>query len=312
MGHSILITGGAGYLGSILAPELLAAGHKVTVLDNFMYNQNSLAHACADPNFDVVNGDSRSADILKPLVAKADFVFPLAALVGAPLCQRDPIAATSTNRDAIATLAKLMSPQQRIIMPITNSGYGVGEQGKFCTEDSPLRPVSLYGTTKVEAEQIALERDNSISLRLATVFGMAPRMRIDLLVNDFVYRAVNDRFVVLFEAHFKRNYIHIRDVARAFIHAVGHFEEMKGRPFNVGLSDANLSKAELCDRIKLQVPSFVYLEAPVGEDPDKRDYIVSNSRIESTGYRPAHSLDDGIRELIKGFRMIRNRVYGNI
>jgi len=312
MGHSILITGGAGYLGSILAPELLAAGHKVTVLDNFMYNQNSLAHVCADPNFDVVNGDARSVEILKPLVAKADFVFPLAALVGAPLCQRDPIAATSTNRDAIATLCKLMSAQQRIIMPITNSGYGVGEHGKFCTEDSPLRPVSLYGTTKVEAEQIALERDNSISLRLATVFGMAPRMRIDLLVNDFVYRAVNDRFVVLFEAHFKRNYIHIRDVARAFIHAIGHFDEMKGRPFNVGLSDANLSKAELCERIKLQVPSFVYLEAPVGEDPDKRDYIVSNSRIEATGYCPAHSLDDGIRELIKGFRMIRNRIYGNI
>jgi nucleoside-diphosphate-sugar epimerase len=312
MGHSILITGGAGYLGSILAPELLAAGHKVTVLDNFMYNQNPLAHVCADPNFDVVNGDARSAEILKPLVAKSDFVFPLAALVGAPLCQRDPLAATSTNRDAIATLCKLMSPAQRIIVPITNSGYGVGEQGKFCTEDSPLRPVSLYGTTKVEAEQIALERDNSISLRLATVFGMAPRMRIDLLVNDFVYRAVNDRFVVLFEAHFKRNYIHIRDVARAFIHAIGHFDEMKGRPFNVGLSDANLSKAELCERIKLQVPSFVYLEAPVGEDPDKRDYIVSNSRIEATGYQPAHSLDDGIRELIKGFRMIRNRIYGNI
>jgi nucleoside-diphosphate-sugar epimerase len=312
MGHSILITGGAGYLGSILAPELLTAGHRVTVLDNFMYSQNSLAHVCADKNFDVVNGDARSAEILKPLVARVDFVFPLAALVGAPLCQRDPIAATSTNRDAIATLCKLMSPQQRIIMPITNSGYGVGEQGKFCTEDSPLRPVSLYGTTKVEAEKIALERDNSISLRLATVFGMAPRMRIDLLVNDFVYRAVNDRFVVLFEAHFKRNYIHIRDVARAFVHAIGYFEEMAGRPFNVGLSDANLSKAELCERIRLQVPSFVYLEAPVGEDPDKRDYIVSNSRIEATGYRPAHSLDDGISELIKGFRMIRNRVYGNI
>lgn len=312
MGHSILITGGAGYLGSILAPELLTAGHRVTVLDNFMYSQNSLAHVCADKNFDVVNGDARSAEILKPLVARVDFVFPLAAVVGAPLCQRDPIAATSTNRDAIATLCKLMSPQQRIIMPITNSGYGVGEQGKFCTEDSRLRPVSLYGTTKVEAEKIALERDNSISLRLATVFGMAPRMRIDLLVNDFVYRAVNDRFVVLFEAHFKRNYIHIRDVARAFVHAIGHFEEMAGRPFNVGLSDANLSKAELCERIRLQVPSFVYLEAPVGEDPDKRDYIVSNSRIEATGYRPAHSLDDGISELIKGFRMIRNRVYGNI
>ncbi|MBV9556518.1 MAG: SDR family oxidoreductase, partial [Pseudolabrys sp.] len=206
----------------------------------------------------------------------------------------------------------LMSPQQRIVMPITNSGYGVGEAGKFCTEETPLRPVSLYGVDKVEAEKIVLNRENSVSLRLATVFGMAPRMRIDLLVNDFVYRAVNDRFVVLFEAHFKRNYIHIRDVARAFLHAVDNFGEMKGGAYNVGLSDANLSKAELCERIKAQVPSFVYLEAPVGEDPDKRDYIVSNAKIEGTGYMPKYSLDAGISELIKGYRMIRDRVYGNI
>jgi nucleoside-diphosphate-sugar epimerase len=311
-GSSILVTGGAGYLGSILVPELLAAGHRVTVLDNFMYLQNSLAANCANPDFDVVNGDARSPDTLKPLVAKADYVFPLAALVGAPLCKKDPIAATTTNRDAIATLSKMMSPQQRIVMPITNSGYGVGEQGKFCTEESPLRPVSLYGIDKVEAEKIILARDNSVSLRLATVFGMAPRMRIDLLVNDFAYRAVNDRFVVLFEAHFKRNYIHIRDVARAFMHAIDNFDDMKGGAFNVGLSDANISKAELCERIKAQVPNFVYLEAPVGEDPDKRDYIVSNSKIERTGYAPKYSLDDGIRELIKGYRMIRDRVYGNI
>jgi nucleoside-diphosphate-sugar epimerase len=197
-GSSILVTGGAGYLGSILVPELLAAGHKVTVLDNFLYLQNSLSHICADPNFNVVNGDARTEATLKPLVAKADYVFPLAAMVGAPLCQKDPIAATTTNRDAIATLSKLMSAEQRIVIPITNSGYGVGEAGKHCTEDSPLRPVSLYGINKVEAEKIALDRENSVSLRLATVFGMAPRMRIDLLVNDFVYRAVNDRFVVLF------------------------------------------------------------------------------------------------------------------
>jgi nucleoside-diphosphate-sugar epimerase len=245
------------------------------------------------------------------LVAKADIVIPLAALVGAPLCKKDPIAATTTNRDAIATLCKMLSSNQRVIVPITNSGYGVGEQGKYCTEESPLRPVSLYGRNKVEAENVVLERDNSISLRLATVFGMAPRMRIDLLVNDFVYRAVNDRVVVLFEAHFKRNYIHIRDVARAFMHAMEKFEAMKGRPYNVGLSDANLSKAELCQRIQRHIPEFQYLEAPVGEDPDKRDYIVSNSRIEATGYQPRYGLDDGIKELIKGYRMIRDRVYGN-
>lgn len=309
---AILVTGGAGYLGSVLVPELLEAGYAVTVLDNFMYRQNSLAHVCHHTRFEVVNGDARLADTLLPLVKRADIIVPLAALVGAPLCKRDPIAATTTNRDAVATLCKMLSPQQRVIMPITNSGYGVGEQGKLCTEESPLSPVSLYGRNKVEAEKIVLERENAISLRLATVFGMAPRMRIDLLVNDFVYRAVTDRFVVLFEAHFKRNYIHIRDVARAFLHAIDKFAEMRGGAYNVGLSDANLSKAELCERIKRQVPDFVYLEASVGEDPDKRDYIVSNAKIEATGFKPAHSLDDGIRELIKGYRMIRNAIYGNL
>jgi nucleoside-diphosphate-sugar epimerase len=311
-GLSILVTGGAGYLGSILVPELLAAGHRVTVLDNFMYRQNSLAQCCSDPGFEAVNGDARTEETLRPLVKDADVVIPLAALVGAPLCQKDPIAATTTNRDAVATLCKMLSPAQRVIVPITNSGYGVGEKGKACTEESPLRPVSLYGRDKVEAERIVLERENAISLRLATVFGMAPRMRIDLLVNDFVYRAVTDRFVVLFEAHFKRNYIHIRDVARAFLHAIDRFDAMRGGPYNVGLSDANLSKAELCARIKAQLPGFIFLEAPVGEDPDKRDYIVSNAKIEATGYRPAHSLDDGIRELVKGYRMIRNSIYGNV
>ena len=311
-GSSILVTGGAGYLGSILVPELLAAGHKVTVLDNFMFLQNSLAAVCHLPNFSVVNGDARQEDTLRPLVKDADYIFPLAALVGAPLCKKDPVGATTINRDAVATLAKMMGRDQRMIIPITNSGYGVGEQGKFCTEESPLRPVSLYGMVKVEAEQIALERENAISLRLATVFGVAPRMRIDLLVNDFVYRAVNDSAVVLFEAHFKRNYIHIRDVARAFMHGMANFETMKGGPYNVGLSDANLSKAELCERIKKQVPRFIYLEAAVGEDPDKRDYIVSNAKIEGTGFQPAFSLDAGITELIKGYRMLRNTVYGNI
>lgn len=312
MGLSILVTGGAGYLGSVMVPALLAAGHRVAVLDNFMFRQSPLNHLCADPNFDVVRGDARDERLVGELARGADVVIPLAALVGAPLCNADPLGATSTNRDAVVMLCRLLSPAQRILMPITNSGYGVGQKDRFCTEDTPLSPISLYGTTKVEAERAALDRGNAISFRLATVFGMAPRMRIDLLVNDFVYRAVNDRAVVLFEAQFKRNYIHIRDVARAFLHGIDNFEAMRDRPYNVGLSDANLSKAELCARIKAHVPGFVYLEAPIGEDPDKRDYIVSNARIEATGFAPAYSLDDGIRELIKGYRMVNNRLHGNV
>ncbi|MGB0683275.1 MAG: NAD-dependent epimerase/dehydratase family protein [Magnetovibrionaceae bacterium] len=309
---NILVTGGAGYLGSVMVPALLEAGHKVTVLDNFMFQQNGLAALCSNPDFDVVNGDARVEETLKPLLAKADVVIPLAALVGAPLCKKDPIGATTTNLDGQLMLIDSLSPDQRMLVPITNSGYGVGEEGKFCTEESPLRPVSLYGIHKVEVEQAALSRDNTISFRLATVFGMSPRFRIDLLVNDFVHRAVTDRAVVLFESHFKRNYIHIRDVARAFLHGLDNFETMKGGPYNVGLSDANLSKWELCERIQAQVPNFTFLEAPIGEDPDKRDYIVSNEKLEGTGFMPAHSLDAGIAELIKGYRMIRNTVYGNV
>src|SRR5436190_16600042 len=280
----ILVTGGAGYLGSILVPELLAAGHRVTVLDNFMFRQNSLAAVCADPRFSVERGDARDAAALKRLLAGADVIVPLAALVGAPMCDLDQHAAVSTNRDAIISLLRLASPAQRILMPVTNSGYGIGEKHAHCTEETPLRPVSLYGRTKVEAEQAVLERGNSISFRLATVFGMSPRMRIDLLVNDFVYRAVNDRAVVLFEAHFKRNYIHVRDVARVFLHGICNFDTMRDQPYNVGLSDANLSKLELCQRIQQHLPNFMFLEAPIGEDPDKRDYIVSNEKIERTGY----------------------------
>ena len=309
--YSILVTGGAGYLGSTLAPALLAEGHRVTVLDNFLFGQAPLNQLCADPKFDVYRGDARDREVLKPLLKDADIVIPLAALVGAPICNADKIGAESVNRDAVLLLLQLASRQQRILMPITNSGYGIGEEGKFCTEDTPLRPITLYGRTKVEAERAALDRGNAISFRLATVFGMSPRMRIDLLVNDFVYRAVTDRAVVLFEAHFKRNYIHVRDVARVFLHGIDHFETMKDEPYNVGLSDANLSKAELCRKIQEHLPKFVFLEAPVGEDPDKRDYIVSNEKIERTGFRPAYSLDDGIRELIKGCRMLRNTVYGN-
>ena len=309
---SILVTGGAGYLGSIMVPELLAAGFRVTVLDNFMFKQNSLAHVCADPNFDVVRGDARDESVLAPLLKTADIVIPLAALVGTPICHGDQVGAVTTNRDAVLSLTKLASKSQPILMPITNSGYGIGEPGKFCTEETPMRPISLYGRTKTEAEEAVLARGNAISFRLATVFGMSPRMRIDLLVNDFVYRAAFDRAVVLFEPHFKRNYIHVRDVARAFLHGIAGFDQLRDQAYNVGLSDANLSKLELCQKIKEHIPSFVFLEAPIGEDPDKRDYIVSNAKIEATGFKPAFDLDAGIRELIKGYRTIRNFAYGNL
>jgi len=312
MGHQILVTGGAGYLGSTLVPELLAAGHRVTVLDNFMYNQNSLAHVCHHPGFDVVRGDVRSESAVLPLLKKADIVIPLAAYVGAPLCARDPVGASSTNHDAIVMMLKHVSKHQRILMPTTNSAYGSGDEKNFCTEDSPLRPMSLYAIEKVKVEKELMQHPNASSFRLATVFGMSPRMRIDLLVNDFTYRAVHDRFVVLFEAGFKRNYIHVRDIARVFMHGIDHYEKTNGQIFNVGLSDANVSKRELCLAIQKQVPEFTFIEAPIGKDPDQRNYIVSNSRIEATGYQPQVSLDAGIRELIKGFTMIRNSVYGNV
>lgn len=309
---SIVVTGGAGYLGSILVPALLDAGHRVTVLDSFRFGENSLAAVCADPRFDVVRGDARNAETLRPLLSRADVVIPLAALVGAPLCDADRIGAETTNLGAVETLLGLLSPAQRVMMPVTNSGYGIGEQGKLITEEDPLRPLTLYGRTKVAAERAVMDRGNAVSFRLATVFGMAPRMRLDLLVNDFVHRAVTDRAVVLFEARFKRNYIHIRDVARAFLHGLQNYETMRDQIYNVGLSDANLSKAELCQRIQAHVPAFTWLEAPIGEDPDKRDYIVSNAKIEGTGYAPAFDLDAGIVELIKGYRMLRNAKYGNV
>jgi nucleoside-diphosphate-sugar epimerase len=308
----VLVTGGAGYIGSILVPKLLERGFHVTVVDNFMFGQDSLSGVCYHPCFEVVRGDVRDRDVMRPLLKTADVIIPLAALVGAPLCDRDPLAATSINKDAIVWMTGEISRDQRIVIPISNSGYGVGESGKFCTEESPMRPVSLYGRDKVATERAVLEHHpNSISLRLATVFGMSPRMRLDLLVNDFTYRAYRDRFIILFEAHFKRNYLHVRDAASAFLHAIDHFETMKGEPYNVGLSDANLSKWELCERIQQQLPKFVFMESQVGKDPDQRDYIVSNDKIERTGFRPGLSLDDGVRELIKGYAMIRNSAYAN-
>ena len=308
----ILITGGAGYIGSVLTPTLLMAGHAVTVLDNFMFRQSSLAECCAQESFTVVRGDCRDERLMRDLVKDADVIIPLAALVGAPLCKNDSTGTKTTNQDAIEMLCRIAGREQWILMPVTNSGYGIGEAGKFCTEESPLRPISLYGVTKVEAEKAILARENGLTFRFATVFGMSPRMRTDLLVNDFVYRAVHDRAVVVFEGHFKRNYIHIRDVARVFGFALENFATMRGRPYNVGLDDANLSKLELCAAIKRLIPQFAYLEAPIGEDPDKRDYIVSNERLARTGFRTEWPLDRGIRELIKGYVILRNSVYSNV
>ncbi|MFA7233231.1 MAG: SDR family oxidoreductase [Terrimicrobiaceae bacterium] len=308
----ILITGGAGYLGSILTPHLLGLGYHVTVVDNFLFRQFTLAECCASPAFAMVRGDCRDPGVVRPLLSKADIVIPLAALVGAPLCAGDEPAARTVNLDAVRMLLGNLHPGQRVIFPTTNSGYGIGEAGKFCTEETPLRPISLYGTTKVDAEKAVLDRGNSITFRLATVFGMSPRMRLDLLVNDFVYRAATDHAAVIFEGHFKRNYIHIRDVARVFSHGIEQFDLLRDRPYNVGIDDANLSKLELCEKIREHVPGFVFLEAPIGEDPDKRDYIVSNARIAATGFRPEWTLDRGIQELLKGCRILRNNAFGNV
>jgi nucleoside-diphosphate-sugar epimerase len=308
----VLVTGGAGYIGSILIPNLLANGYFVTALDRFDRGDTVLSMNCAYPDFNVVKGDVRDENLLRSLVAQHDIFIPLAALVGAPLCKLDPLNAQTINSDAVRMLVKMLSKNQKIIYPTTNSGYGIGKKDQFCTEETPLNPISLYGTSKVEAEAAILDSGNGITFRLATVFGMAPRMRIDLLVNDFTWRAVTDRALVIFEGHFKRNFIHIRDIAGAFLHGLKNYDTMNNQAFNVGLSEANLSKLELCAKIKEHVPAFTYVEAPIGEDPDKRDYIVSNAKIEATGFMPEWSLDRGIQELLKGYKMLRNGVYSNV
>ena len=311
MSQRILVTGGAGYIGGILTDCLLQADHQVTVIDNFMYGQASLAHLCAHPNFELIEGDIRTPDVLKPVLRTADVIIPLAAYVGAPLCKRDPVGATSVNRDAALLLFSLLGKDQAVLMPTTNSAYGSGEPGEIFDETSPLKPISHYAREKVEVEKALMDHENAISFRLATVFGMAPRMRLDLLVNDFTWRALNDRFIIVFEGSFKRNYLHVRDVAAAFMHGIKNFDDMRGNIYNVGLSDANLSKIELCQRIQKQVPDFFYHEAPLAKDPDQRNYIVSNDKISATGFLPSYSLDDGIRELIKGFAMLRPRQHRN-
>ena len=306
---NILITGGAGYIGSMLTHSFLQHdSYNVTVIDNLMYNQTPLNHLCNNKRFNFYRGDVRVKSDIFPLMKDADVIIPLAALVGAPLCDRDPINATSTNRDAIFMMLDYIDSDQLIIMPTTNSAYGSGDN---CNENSELNPISRYAKDKVEVEKRLMEHKNSISLRLATVFGMSPRMRTDLLVNDMTYRAVKDGFTVLFESHFKRNYIHVLDVVSAFNWCL-YNNDMVGEIYNVGLSSANVSKKELCEKIKLYVPNFQIIEAEIGTDKDQRNYIVSNDKIEATGFKPKFSLDDGIKELIKGFSMMKNFQYGNV
>ena len=308
----VLITGGAGYIGSILVEYVLQMGHFVTVIDNFMFGQASLNHLCENPNLKIVNGDIRNPAHMAPLLREADIIIPLAALVGAPLCHKDVVGADTTNKDAMFWMLNSLSNDQRIIMPTTNSAYGTGDENNFCTEESPLRPISKYAIDKVAVEKELMQHENSISYRLATVFGMSPRMRTDLLVNDLTYRAVNDGYVVIFEGHFKRNYIHVRDVCEAFLHAIYQFEEMRGNIYNVGLSSANVSKLELCEIIKKQIPNFTIVEGDIKKDPDQRNYIVSNEKLEATGWYPYYTLDNGIEELIKGYTYLKNNKYGNV
>jgi nucleoside-diphosphate-sugar epimerase len=310
-GCHVLVTGGAGYVGSVLCRTLLERGCRVTVLDSFLHRQPSLIDLCSSEAFEVERGDCREEGVLKGLLRGKDAIIPLAAVVGAPACERDRTAAASVNLDAVRLLCRLASPSQWILFPSTQSAYGTAERGKPCAEDAPLAPLSFYARTKVEAEKAVLDRGNSVALRLATVFGASPRMRVDLLVNDFAYRAATDRAVVVFEGRFQRNFVHVRDAAGAFAHCLENFGSMAGRPYNAGREDANVSKLELCELIARQVPGFAYLEAPVGRDPDRRDYSVSNARMYASGWRPGWTLEAGIRELLKAFRAMPGRPFSN-
>jgi nucleoside-diphosphate-sugar epimerase len=307
----ILVTGGAGYIGSVLCEHLLNAGHQVHVLDTMRYSQLSLFHLASNERFDFTYGDARDVSTLRPLVAEADVLIPLAAVVGAPACDQQPELATSLNYGAVATLNRLRGRQQLVVYPTTNSGYGTKSGATFCTEETPLEPISLYGRTKCEAESLLLDSPNTITLRLATVFGLSPRMRLDLMVNHFVHAAVNEGSLVLFEKDFMRNFLHIRDGADCFVHCIEHAESMVGQPYNVGRDEENMSKWDLALRIKRHVPHLYIHAAEVGTDPDKRNYVVSNQRLRDAGFVAERSLDDGIRELLIGFRMLRGGVFRN-
>jgi nucleoside-diphosphate-sugar epimerase len=310
--NSVLVTGGAGYIGSVLVGDLLARDYQVTVFDNFLYQENSLAMYYANPSLNVINDDVRNASKLKAVIQDFDWIIPLAAIVGAPACYRDATAAETINVDSALHLIRIALPQTKIVMPTTNSAYGTTKAGTVTTEKSDLKPISTYARHKVQVEQELMKRGNAASFRLATVFGMSPRMRLDLLVNDLVFRALKDKSVVLFESHFIRNFIHVRDVSKAICHAMDNWATFSNEVFNVGLSSANVSKAELCRRIQNHIPDFVFTEAELSKDPDQRNYWVSNEKIEKTGFFCDFDLDTGIAELVKGLSNLRNSRYGNI
>jgi len=309
----VLITGGAGYLGSTLVEHLLYKGHQVTVLDNLMYKQTSLLHLFKQPKFHFIAGDVRNKDLLTQQVSLADVVIPLAAIVGMPACKANPELTVQVNYEQIKNVVNILRDDQMLILPNTNSQYGSSEN--IITEESPFKPLSLYAQTKCDAEDYVLKRGNGVILRLATVFGVSPRMRQDLLVNDFTYKAVVDGYLVLFEGHFKRNYIHVQDIARTFEFMIENYDQCRGQVYNVGLSTANLSKMELAETIKKYVPNLVIKQDEFKEDFDKRNYIVSNEKIEKLGWKPMYDLDYGIKQLIEAYQMVinyNNRSFTNL
>ena len=301
----VLITGGAGYLGSNLTRHLLEAGYSVTVLDNLMYDQVTLLHLFGNPKFQFELGDVRDKKLLQELVGLNDVIIPLAAIVGMPACKANPELTVAVNYQQVADIVEVLRDDQKLILPNTNSQYGSSDS--IITEESPFNPLSLYAKTKCDAENTMLAKGNGVSLRLATVFGVSPRMRTDLLVNDFVYKSVVDGYLVLFEAHFKRNYIHVQDIARTFQFIIENYEKCKGHAFNVGLSTANLSKLELAEKIKKYIPSLVIKQDDFKEDFDKRNYIVSNEKLEALGWKPIYDLDYGIKQLISAYKIVINK-----
>jgi len=298
----VLITGGAGYLGSNLTKHLLEVGYSVTVLDNLMYDQISLLHLFGNPKFQYHLGDVRDKKLLQELVQLNDIIIPLAAIVGMPACKANPELTVAVNFQQVADIVEILRDDQKLILPNTNSQYGSSDS--IITEESPFNPLSLYAKTKCDAENLMLQNGNGVSLRLATVFGVSPRMRTDLLVNDFVYKSIVDGYLVLFEAHFKRNYIHVQDISRTFQFVIENYDKCKGQAFNVGLSTANLSKLELAKKIKEHIPTLVIKQDDFKEDFDKRNYIVSNEKLESLGWKPIYDLDYGIKQLIEAYKLI--------